>query len=43
MSHKKVAEIKFDQAVGFNLWALKAALNGRGNELIDLALSNLIR
>ena len=35
--------IKVDQAVGFNLWALKAVLNGRGNELIDLALSNLIR
>ena len=35
--------IKLDQAVGFNLWALKAVLNGRGNELIDLAVSNLIR
>ena len=35
--------IKLDQAVGFNLWALKAVLNGRGDELIDLALSNLIR
>ncbi len=35
--------IKFDQAVGFNLWALKAVLNGRGDEVIDLAVSTLIR
>jgi pyruvate dehydrogenase (quinone) len=35
--------IKLDQAVGFNLWALKTVLNGRGDELIDLAVSNLIR
>ena len=35
--------IKLDQAVGFNLWALKAVLNGRGDEVIDLALSNIIR
>jgi pyruvate dehydrogenase (quinone) len=35
--------IKLDQAVGFNLWALKAVLNGRGNEVIDLAVSNLLR
>jgi pyruvate dehydrogenase (quinone) len=35
--------IKLEQAVGFNLWALKAVLNGRGDELIDLAVSNLIR
>jgi pyruvate dehydrogenase (quinone) len=35
--------IKLEQAVGFNVWALKAVLNGRGNELIDLAVSNLIR
>ena len=35
--------IKIDQAVGFNIWALKAVLNGRGDELIDLAVSNLIR
>ena len=35
--------IKLDQAIGFNLWALKAVLNGRGDELIDLAVSNLIR
>ncbi len=35
--------IKFEQAVGFNLWALKAVLSGRGNELIDLAKRELIR
>ena len=35
--------IKLDQAVGFNLWALKAVLNGRGDEVIDLAVSNIIR
>jgi pyruvate dehydrogenase (quinone) len=35
--------IKLDQAVGFNVWALKAVLTGRGDELIDLAVSNLIR
>jgi len=35
--------IKLDQAVGFNLWALKALVNGRGDEVIDLAVSNIIR
>jgi pyruvate dehydrogenase (quinone) len=35
--------IKLEQAVGFNLWALKTVLNGRGNELVDLATSNLLR
>jgi len=35
--------IKLDQAVGFNLWALKAVLNGRGDELIDLAKTYLFR
>jgi len=35
--------IKLDQAIGFNLWALKTVLNGRGSELIDLAVTNLIR
>ncbi len=35
--------IKMEQAVGFNLWALKTVLNGRGNELVDLAVTNLIR
>jgi pyruvate dehydrogenase (quinone) len=35
--------IKLDQAIGFNLWALKTVLSGRGDELIDVALTNLIR
>jgi pyruvate dehydrogenase (quinone) len=35
--------IKLEQAVGFNLWALKTVLDGRGSELVDLAKSNLIR
>jgi pyruvate dehydrogenase (quinone) len=35
--------IKLEQAVGFNLWALKAVLSGRGDEVIDLAVSNLLR
>jgi pyruvate dehydrogenase (quinone) len=35
--------IKLEQAIGFNLWALKTVLNGRGNELVDLATSNLLR
>jgi pyruvate dehydrogenase (quinone) len=35
--------IKVEQAIGFNLWAIKAVLNGRGNELVDLAASNLLR
>jgi pyruvate dehydrogenase (quinone) len=35
--------IKLDQAIGFNLWALKAVLNGRGDQVVDLAVKNLIR
>jgi pyruvate dehydrogenase (quinone) len=35
--------IKLDQAIGFSLWALKTVLNGRGTELIDLAVTNLLR
>ena len=35
--------IKLDQAVGFNLWALKAVLNGRSDEVVDLAVRNVIR
>jgi pyruvate dehydrogenase (quinone) len=35
--------IKVDQAVGFNLWAIKAVLSGRGDEVIDLAVTNLVR
>jgi pyruvate dehydrogenase (quinone) len=35
--------IKVEQAVGFNLWAIKAVLSGRGSELVDLAVTNLLR
>jgi len=35
--------IKVDQAIGFNLWAMKAVLNGRGDEVLDLALTNIMR
>ncbi len=35
--------ITLDEAVGFNLWALKAVLNGRADEVIDLAVGNLFR
>jgi pyruvate dehydrogenase (quinone) len=35
--------IKLEQAVGFNVWAIKAVLSGRGGELVDLAVSNLLR
>jgi pyruvate dehydrogenase (quinone) len=35
--------ITLDQAVGFNLWALKSVLSGRGNELVDLAVTNVFR
>lgn len=35
--------IKVEQAVGFNLWALKAVLSGRGDEVLDLAKTNLFR
>jgi pyruvate dehydrogenase (quinone) len=35
--------IKVEQAIGFNLWALKAVLSGRGRELVDLAETNLLR
>ena len=34
--------IKLDQAVGFNLWALKAVFNGRGDEVIDLAKTKFV-
>ena len=35
--------IKLEQAIGFNVWAIKAVLSGRGSELIDLAETNIIR
>jgi pyruvate dehydrogenase (quinone) len=35
--------IKPEQVKGFGLWALKAVINGRGDELIDVARTNLLR
>jgi pyruvate dehydrogenase (quinone) len=35
--------ITYEQAKGFSLFVLKAVLNGRGDELIDLAKVNLLR
>lgn len=35
--------ITFEQAKGFGLFALRAVLNGNGDEIIDLAKVNLIR
>ena len=35
--------IKLEQATGFGLFMLKAVINGRGDELIDLAKVNLFR
>lgn len=35
--------IKLEQAKGFGLWALRTVINGRGDELIELAKSNLFR
>jgi pyruvate dehydrogenase (quinone) len=32
-----------EQVGGFSLWMAKAVLNGRGNEVIDLASSNILR
>ncbi len=31
------------QAAGFSLWVAKAVMNGRGNEVVDLARTNLLR
>jgi pyruvate dehydrogenase (quinone) len=35
--------IQMEQAIGFTLYMLKAVLNGRGDEIIDLARTNLLR
>lgn len=35
--------IKLEQTKGFGLWALKAVINGRGDELIEVARTNLLR
>lgn len=36
-------KITYEQAHGFTIWMLKAVLNGNGNELIDVAKTNLFR
>ena len=36
-------KIELAQAEGFSLWVVKAVMNGRGDQLLDLAKSNLIR
>jgi pyruvate dehydrogenase (quinone) len=36
-------KIMLNRAVGFNLYAMRAILNGRGDEIIDLAETNLLR
>jgi pyruvate dehydrogenase (quinone) len=35
--------INVDQISGFSLWLAKAVLSGRGDEVIDLAASNVLR
>jgi pyruvate dehydrogenase (quinone) len=35
--------LSFQQIAGFNIWMAKAALNGRGNEILELAKTNLFR
>lgn len=32
-----------DQAYGFSLWVIKAVINGRGDEVVELARTNLFR
>ena len=34
--------IKLEQIKGFSLWALRAVMNGRGDEVIDIAKTNLL-
>jgi len=35
--------ITYEQVKGFSLWAIRTVLNGRGDELVDLARTNLWR
>lgn len=35
--------VTLEQAKGFGLWAIRAVMNGSGEELIDLAKTNLLR
>jgi pyruvate dehydrogenase (quinone) len=32
-----------EQALGFSLYMVRAVLSGRGDEVIDLAVTNLLR
>jgi pyruvate dehydrogenase (quinone) len=34
---------ELSQAAAFSLWLMKAVMSGRGNEIIDLARTNLLR
>jgi len=36
-------QIKFEQAKGFSLYMLRAIINGRGDEIVDLAKTNWLR
>ncbi|AUW42582.1 ubiquinone-dependent pyruvate dehydrogenase [Rhizobium leguminosarum] len=36
-------KIEATQVKGFGVWALKAVLNGRGDQLVDLTVSNFLR
>ena len=36
-------KIQLEQAKGFSLFLLKAIINGRGDEVIELARTNLLR
>jgi pyruvate dehydrogenase (quinone) len=35
--------INVDQMMGFSLYLIKAVLDGRGTEILDLAKTNLLR
>ncbi len=35
--------IKMEQAKGFSLYMLRAIINGRGDEVVDLAKTNWLR
>jgi pyruvate dehydrogenase (quinone) len=35
--------INLEQVTGFSLWALRAVINGRGDEVIEVAKTNLLR
>ena len=39
----KPPSIEMKQVAGFGLYALKALVNGRGNEMLDVAETNLFR